>query len=108
MRGDVPFIRIVKHVPREMRDKLPSQYVSLLEPRVSCVRRYLDMDTKSWQGLLKAEHLHKTVQDLILFYHRKFDMLFPPINWPVILFHYVRRLALPSTNMSNPLISRLF
>ncbi|RMJ28895.1 transcription initiation factor RRN7 [Aspergillus sp. HF37] len=62
-----------------MRDKLPSQYVALLEHK----------------GLPKTENFHRAVQDLVVFYHRKFDMLFPPLNWPIILFHYIKRLALP-------------
>lgn len=56
------------------------------------------------QGLLKAGQLHHAVQELILFYHRKFDMQFPPLNWPIMLFHYIKRLALPST-MMNPAYS---
>lgn len=34
MRGDVPFLRIVKSIPREMRDKLPQEYISILETTV--------------------------------------------------------------------------
>ena len=34
MRGDVPFLRIVKTIPREMRDKLPQEYISILETTV--------------------------------------------------------------------------
>lgn len=35
MRGDVPFIRIVKIIPRDMRDKLPQEFISILETTVS-------------------------------------------------------------------------
>ena len=35
MRGEVPFIRIVKDIPREMRDRLPQEFISLLETTVS-------------------------------------------------------------------------
>lgn len=34
MRGDIPFLRIVKSIPREMRDKLPQEYISILETTV--------------------------------------------------------------------------
>ena len=34
MRGDFPFIRVLKSVPSEMRDKLPSEFVSNLETKV--------------------------------------------------------------------------
>lgn len=36
MRGDIPFTKIVKAIPREMRNKTPPAYISLLEPKVSC------------------------------------------------------------------------
>ncbi|PYI04964.1 RNA polymerase I-specific transcription initiation factor Rrn7 [Aspergillus sclerotiicarbonarius CBS 121057] len=79
MRGDVPFIRIVKVIPREMRDKLPSEFISILETT----------------RLLQAEHLHGAVSDLLLLYHDKFSMQFPSLNWPVLLYRYIKRLALP-------------
>lgn len=34
MQGDVPYFRIIKTIPREMRDKLPQEYLSLLETTV--------------------------------------------------------------------------
>ncbi|PYH64700.1 TFIIB-type zinc finger domain-containing protein [Aspergillus vadensis CBS 113365] len=79
MRGDVPFIRIVKIIPRDMRDKLPQEFISILETT----------------RLLQAEHLHGAVSDLLLLYHNKFNMQFPSLNWPVLLYKYVKRLALP-------------
>ncbi|GKZ34338.1 hypothetical protein AbraIFM66950_004568 [Aspergillus brasiliensis] len=79
MRGDVPFIRIVKDIPREMRDKLPQEFISVLETT----------------RLLQAEHLHGAVSDLLLLYHTKFSMQFPSLNWPFFLYRYVKRLALP-------------
>ncbi|OOF97187.1 hypothetical protein ASPCADRAFT_165775 [Aspergillus carbonarius ITEM 5010] len=79
MRGDVPFIRIVKAIPREMRDKLPPEFISILETT----------------RLPQAEHLHGVVSDLLLLYHGKFSMQFPSLNWPVLLYRYIKRLALP-------------
>ncbi|TPR11854.1 bacterial signaling protein N terminal repeat family protein [Aspergillus niger] len=79
MRGEVPFIRIVKDIPREMRDRLPQEFISILETT----------------RLLQAEHLHGAVSDLLLLYHGKFNMQFPSLNWPVLLYKYVKRLALP-------------
>jgi RNA polymerase I-specific transcription initiation factor RRN7 len=35
MREDIPFIRVLRSIPREMRDKLPQEYVALLETTVS-------------------------------------------------------------------------
>ena len=34
MRGEVPFLRIILAIPREMRDRLPQEYLSLLETTV--------------------------------------------------------------------------
>jgi hypothetical protein len=38
MREDIPFIRVLRLIPREMRDKLPQEYIALLE---TTVRFYL-------------------------------------------------------------------
>lgn len=46
----------------------------------------------------KEEHFHKATLELVLFYHRKFDVQFPPLNWPVLLYRYIKRLTLPSMN----------
>lgn len=35
MREEFPFIRILRLIPREMRDKLPQEYIALLETTVS-------------------------------------------------------------------------
>ncbi|KAE8134117.1 hypothetical protein BDV38DRAFT_166945 [Aspergillus pseudotamarii] len=79
MYGDIPYIRITRSIPREMRDKLPQEYLSIIETT----------------RLLKAEHLHKAVLQLSLLYRRKFGVHFPALNMPPMLYHYIRRLALP-------------
>lgn len=35
MREDIPFIRVLRLIPRDMRDKLPQEYIALLETTVS-------------------------------------------------------------------------
>lgn len=35
IRGEMPFIRIIKDIPREMRDRLPPQFIAILETTVS-------------------------------------------------------------------------
>ncbi|KAK5696428.1 hypothetical protein LTS12_028567, partial [Elasticomyces elasticus] len=79
MKEDVPYLRIVRLIPRDMRDRLPQHYIALLET----------------SRLPKEEHFHKATMELILFYHRKFDVQFPPLNWPVLLYRYIKRLTLP-------------
>lgn len=46
--------------------------------------------------LPKAEHFHKAVLELLLYYHRRFGVQFPPLNSPLLLFRYIKRLTLPS------------
>jgi len=35
MREEVPYIRVIKSIPRDMRDRLPQEYLSALDTRVS-------------------------------------------------------------------------
>ncbi|KAB8232215.1 TFIIB-type zinc finger domain-containing protein [Aspergillus alliaceus] len=79
MCGEIPYIRVTRSIPREMRDKLPQQFLSIIETT----------------RLLKAEHLQKAVLQLSLLYRRKFGMQFPALNLPPILYRHIRRLALP-------------
>ncbi|GFF43049.1 RNA polymerase I-specific transcription initiation factor rrn7 [Aspergillus udagawae] len=79
MREDIPFIRVLRSIPREMRDKLPQEYIALLETT----------------RLIKAEHLHKATLELSLLYHIKFGVQFPALNTPAVLYRYIKRLALP-------------
>ncbi|PYH41405.1 TFIIB-type zinc finger domain-containing protein [Aspergillus saccharolyticus JOP 1030-1] len=79
IRGEMPFIRVIKDIPREMRDRLPQHFIAIIET------------TK----LIRAEHLHGAVADLLSYYHNRFDMKFPALNWPFLLYRYIRRLALP-------------
>lgn len=34
MRGDIPYLRIIRLIPRDMRDRLPQNYIALLETSV--------------------------------------------------------------------------
>ncbi|PKX89555.1 TFIIB-type zinc finger domain-containing protein [Aspergillus novofumigatus IBT 16806] len=79
MREDIPFIRVLRLIPREMRDKLPQEYIALLETT----------------RLIKAEHLHKATLELSLLYNNKFGVQFPSLNTPAVLYRYIKRLALP-------------
>ncbi|KAE8147865.1 hypothetical protein BDV25DRAFT_159440 [Aspergillus avenaceus] len=79
MCGDVPYIRITRSIPREMKDRLPQEYLSLFESA----------------RLLKAEHFQKAVLELSLLYRYKFGVQFPALNLPPILYQRISRLALP-------------
>lgn len=101
MRGDIPFFRALRYIPREMRDKLPPEYIARLEPRVRHIHPI------SWTYLLSAkqklvspEQVHREVREMIHLYRRKYRMVFPALNWPPILLQYLKRLALPGMAVS--------
>ncbi|KAL1854658.1 hypothetical protein Plec18170_004749 [Paecilomyces lecythidis] len=79
MRQEIPFIRVVREIPREMRDRLPQEYIGALDTT----------------RLLKAEHLHRIVLELALLYNRRFGVALPPLNSPLILFNHIKQLSLP-------------
>ena len=62
-----------------MRSKLPGHFYSALEIRAP----------------LKEASLYKTVLELVEFYHLQFEMVFPPLNYPLLLFKHIRDLGLP-------------
>ncbi|TAQ91213.1 hypothetical protein B7494_g399 [Chlorociboria aeruginascens] len=73
------FTRAIKEIPKEMRAHLPPHYHSAFEMRT----------------ILKGFSLHKAVLLMQEFYHANFEMVFPPLNVPLLLFKHVRDLALP-------------
>ncbi|KAJ5601312.1 pol I core factor CF [Penicillium lagena] len=79
IRQDVPYIRVVREIPREMRDKFPPEYLSLLEV----------------SKLPKAGHFQRAFFELQLFYERRFGVVIPPLNSPLILYRHIKRLAVP-------------
>lgn len=74
------FLGALDSLPEEMTDRLPGSY-----------HRALMVKNASLQG----GELHQAVLELVLEYHLNFDMVFPALNTPLQLFHYLRELALP-------------
>lgn len=62
-----------------MRQKLPGSYHHVLEPT----------------GLLSGDALHHAFTEVILYYRTQFGMVVPPLNYPLLLFRYIKTLALP-------------
>lgn len=62
-----------------MRLRLPSQFHAALETR----------------AILKGANLHGAVLEMVEFYNNYLDMVFPPLNVPLLLYKHVRDLALP-------------
>ncbi|PBP26167.1 RNA polymerase I specific transcription initiation factor Rrn7 [Diplocarpon rosae] len=77
--GQIIFSRAIKHVPREMRSKLPAHYHSALEIRAP----------------LNGVALYGIVLKLVEFYSVEFDMDFPTLNTPLLTYRYMRDLSLP-------------
>lgn len=62
-----------------MRSKLPGYFYSALEIRAP----------------LNGAKLGGTVLELVEFYNLHFEMVFPRLNYPLLLFKHVRDLGLP-------------
>ncbi|KAL8974578.1 MAG: hypothetical protein Q9197_001199 [Variospora fuerteventurae] len=78
-REDIPYFRAVRHVPAEMREKLPARYLAALDS----------------QSILEPDDLRKTVHELSLFYSDPIGLTLPALNYPLLLFKHIRDLALP-------------
>ncbi|KAJ5477441.1 hypothetical protein N7539_007585 [Penicillium diatomitis] len=79
IRQDVPYIRVARLIPFEMRDKLPPELLARLEVH----------------QLPRLESLHRAFVDLALQYRKRFEITVPPLNAPILLYRHLRRLALP-------------
>lgn len=77
--GRLLYYRASQEVPLGMRERLPPRYQLLLEP----------------QDLLPPERLHKSILEILTMYNKEFGMAIPPINGPLVLYRWVRDLALP-------------
>ncbi|KAF7719924.1 Uncharacterized protein PECH_005781 [Penicillium ucsense] len=79
IRQDVPYFRVARLIPFEMRDKLPPELLARLEVH----------------QLPRLESLHRAFVDLALQYRKRFEITVPPLNAPMLLYRHLRRLALP-------------
>lgn len=74
------FLGAFDALPGEMTARLPGSY-----------HRALKVKNTSFRG----GELHQAVLELVLDYHLNYEMVFPPLNTPLLLLHYLRELALP-------------
>ncbi|KAJ5713845.1 uncharacterized protein N7483_011026 [Penicillium malachiteum] len=79
VRQELPYIRALKTVPSEIKHKLPPEFVAILDIK----------------KIPKLETLHRTCRDLAIFYQRKFGIVLPSMNSPIILYRHIKRLAVP-------------
>ena len=76
---DVPYFRAIRHVPPEMKAHLPGEY-----------ERALDTET-----ILRPDVLQTAAFRLCALYTTEFGISVPAINSSLLLFQYIKRLALP-------------
>ncbi|KIW41491.1 uncharacterized protein PV06_07042 [Exophiala oligosperma] len=76
---EITFIRAIRHVPQDMKDRLPSEY-------------HLSLDTTR---LLEVDGLQIAIYRRAEMFNSTFGMILPPLNVNLFLFSYVRLLALP-------------
>ena len=78
-KGDLTYFRAIREVPMDLRQKMPGNYHLALD---TTVRPTID-------------HLQRTATQLASVYINEFGIEFPPLNFHVLLFIYIRRLVLP-------------
>jgi len=77
--GELLYYRAAKEVPLGMRERLPGTYQHLLEPNI----------------LKQPQKLHQAVVDQLSILSTGFGMVVPSINIPLVLYKWLRQLALP-------------
>jgi RNA polymerase I-specific transcription initiation factor RRN7 len=77
--GKLAYRRAIKLLPAAMRERLPAYYHVALDPN----------------SLLSLRRFYSTLIDLEVGFEKEFGILWPPLNSPVLLFRYLKELALP-------------
>ncbi|KAG0649094.1 RNA polymerase I-specific transcription initiation factor rrn7 [Hyphodiscus hymeniophilus] len=84
-KEEIVFSRAIKEVPKEMRSKLPPHFHSALE---------IHAPLKGWS-------IYTAVVELMDFYRLHFEMVFPSLNTPLLLFKHMRDLGLPIQRLAS-------
>jgi RNA polymerase I-specific transcription initiation factor RRN7 len=77
--GKMTYRRAIKLVPLTMRDRLPAAYRVALDPRT----------------MMGYKRFYSTLSNLQISFAKDYGIIWPPINAPVLLFRYLKELALP-------------
>lgn len=75
----IPYIRAIRHIPHDMRSRLPSEYQHSFDPL----------------GIPSHDTLQLAIYRRSKMFHTYFGMQTPALNQNLLLMHYVRELALP-------------
>lgn len=73
------YIRAIKEIPKDMRLRLPGQFQHALELRTQ----------------LKGSSIYNSVLEMVEFYNIQFEMVFPPLNFPLLIYKHMTDLGLP-------------
>ncbi|CAG8960949.1 hypothetical protein HYFRA_00002487 [Hymenoscyphus fraxineus] len=76
---EMVYARATKEIPLEMRRKLPPPMVASFDIKAP----------------LRGETLQTSVMQLVEFYKTQLNMIFPSINYPLVMYKHIRDLALP-------------
>ncbi|KFY28860.1 hypothetical protein V493_02711 [Pseudogymnoascus sp. VKM F-4281 (FW-2241)] len=76
---EIPYFRVIRDIPADMKSHLPPKYYSALETRSS----------------LRRGRLQQCIGELMVNFTTNFNILFPPLNAPLIIFRFVKELCLP-------------
>ncbi|EEP81687.1 predicted protein [Uncinocarpus reesii 1704] len=87
-RDEVPFLRLSRLVPQDMKERLPAVYHNVLDPK----------------NAPTGDQFHRAIANSADLYFREFGVTFPSINSPLLLFSYIKQLALPQI---YPAVNRL-
>ncbi|CAI7655082.1 unnamed protein product [Penicillium manginii] len=79
IRQEIPYIRATRSIPLEMSEKLPPEFVAMLEIN----------------NMPKPERMHRGFIELGAFYSRRFGITLPPLNAPLVLYRHIKRMAVP-------------
>ncbi|KAH7371389.1 hypothetical protein BKA66DRAFT_572882 [Pyrenochaeta sp. MPI-SDFR-AT-0127] len=77
--GKMAYRRAIKRLPLAMRDRLPPAYHAVLDPNTQ----------------LSYKRLYTTITDIQISLEKDHGLLWPALNVPVLLFRYLKELALP-------------
>jgi RNA polymerase I-specific transcription initiation factor RRN7 len=77
--GKLPYRRAIKSLPLAMRDRLPPAYRGVLDPSAP----------------ITHTRFYKTLADLQISYSKDHGIIWPALNVPLLLFRYLKELALP-------------
>jgi RNA polymerase I-specific transcription initiation factor RRN7 len=77
--GKMAYRRAIKLLPLAMRDRLPPSYRAVLDP----------------QTMMNYKRFYTTLTNLQISFEKDHGVVWPPINVPILLFRYLKELALP-------------